>query len=67
MTEYVISEISNGWILCGPEKPAERIIGGPEPEIYLKTIHAVADILTTWDALGFLKAAARAKEKYGDR
>lgn len=67
MTEFTISEISNGWILRGPENPVEQIIGGPEKELYLKTIHAVADILVTWQIQGFVKAAYRAEEKYGGK
>jgi len=67
MTKFIIREISNGWILEGPRDRED--LGEGRKDIFLSTIHAVADILTTWQAQGFVKAAARANEKYkgGDK
>lgn len=61
MQEYAIKEISNGWILHGwiMEKSSTRINRFKEEEIFLPTIHAVADILTTWQSHGYIKAVCR--------
>lgn len=67
MNKYVIRQVSNGWILQGPRHLENVGTEGVQAEIFLSTIHAVADILTTWDAMGFPKAAARAGEKYEKR
>lgn len=63
MKQFIVNQISNGYILRGPRHMEE----GTHAEIFLLTIHAVADILTTWDALGFPKALARTEEKYHGR
>ena len=66
MNEFVIKQISNGWILQGPSTTAKgESVGIIGRELFLPTISAVADILQTWQIEGFLKAAIRAKEKYG--
>jgi len=64
MTRFIIKEISNGWILRGPRHKEDVGTTGLQAELFLATIHAVADILTTWQAQGFIKATARASEKY---
>ena len=64
MTKFIIKEVSNGWILRGPRDKEEPGRIGLQVELFLASIHAVADILTTWQSLGFAKAAARASEKY---
>lgn len=61
MTEYKIKSVSNGWLLTGPK---DRSGPTEEKTLFLSTIHAVADILTTWDASGFPEAAVRTDEKY---
>lgn len=63
MTEFIIQQISNGWILRGPCDRED--LGAGTQDLFLSSIHAVADILTTWQTQGFVKAAVRAKEKYG--
>jgi len=65
MKEFKITKISNGWILEGPANKVD--LGTLRAEIFLLTIHAVADILTTWEVSGFPQAAARAKDKYFGR
>jgi hypothetical protein len=69
MQEYSIKEISNGWILHGwiMEKSTTMINRFKEKELFLPTIFAVADILLTWQGKGYMKALARAKEKYGGK
>jgi hypothetical protein len=66
MEEFSIKQISNGWVLQGwiIDRSKREISLLAEKELYLPTIHAVADILTTWQQVGFAKAAVRAKEKY---
>jgi len=64
MTKFIIKEISNGWILRGPRNKEEPGRIGLQEELFLASIHAVADILTTWQSMGFAKAAVRADEKY---
>ncbi len=64
MTKFIIKEINNGWILRGPRDKENPGHIGLQVELFLASIHAVADILTTWQALGFVKVAARASEKY---
>ena len=56
--EFKINEINNGWLINGQiaKDPNER------STIYCKTIHVVADILTTWRILGHVKAQVRAKK-----
>ena len=67
MNEFIIKEISNGYILQGPRHKEDLGTTGIQAELFLATIHAVADILVTWHVQGFLKAAARAGEKYGTK
>ncbi len=68
MNEFIIKEISNGWILQGPSTTAKgESVGAIGRELFLPTISAVADILTTWQLEGFLKATIRAREKYGGK
>ena len=65
MNGFIIKEISDGWVLQGPRHEESEGTAGFQAELFLATIHAVADILETWQTLGFIKAAIRAKEKYG--
>lgn len=69
MEEYSIKKISNGWILHGwfQEKTTTMINRFKEKKVFLPTIFAVADILLTWQGEGYLKALARAREKYGGK
>lgn len=67
MNEFIIRQISNGWVLQGPRHEEDLGTAGIQAELFLATIHAVADILTTWQAMGFIKAAIRAEEKYGGK
>lgn len=62
MNEFIIKEISNGWILRGPRE--KDVFATLSVELFLPTIHAVADVLTTWQSPGFIKAASRAKDKW---
>ncbi len=65
MKEYTITQISNGWILQGPRHKDELGVTGIRAEIFPLTIHAAADVLTTWEASGFPQAAQRAADKWG--
>lgn len=67
MKEFIIRQISNGWVLQGPRHEENEGTTGFQAELFLATIHAVADILETWQTQGFVKAAVRAEEKYEGR
>lgn len=61
MHEFIITQITNGWILQGPSDTPDMSI---RREMFLPTINAVADILVTWQIEGYVKAGVRAAEKY---
>ena len=67
MALYLIKEISNGWTLKGANKTKDGYSTGPQEELFLPSIHAVADILETWQLMGFAKAAVLAEKKYGGK
>lgn len=65
MHEFIIKQISNGWILQGPSTTAKgETVGAIGRELFLPTISAVADILEMWQIQGFTKAAMRAADVY---
>jgi len=62
MKKFIITEISNGFILSGPRSSDEPTT--IDAQIYLKEIYAVADVLGTWYVDGYRAAITKAKEKY---
>lgn len=63
MEIFLIKQINNGWTMKGPRAKDAC----DARELFLPTLHAVSDILTTWHIEGFTKAAARAEKKYGGK
>lgn len=55
---YEIEVISNGYLIKG-QKDKESV---ETSTIFCKTIHIVADVLTSWDIAGYTKAQIRAKK-----
>lgn len=72
MNKFEIRKISNGWVLQGPRHLVKNAIACHvcnedsmvTEEIFLPTMHAVADIIETWEVAGFAKAATLADKKY---
>ncbi|MBA7465146.1 hypothetical protein ES707_00308 [subsurface metagenome] len=61
MKEFTIEEIENGFIISGPGLTEM----GNERDLFLPTIHAIADILIIWQDHGFQAAIDKSKKKYG--
>ena len=64
MRIFIIKEISNGWLLGGESYEESR---WEKRELFLPTIEAVSEALINWKILGFLKAFAKARSKYGGK
>lgn len=59
--KYTIEKIHNGVLITSAKQSDSLPLGAPST-IFCKTIHVAADVLTTWDIAGHMKAAARARK-----
>ncbi len=59
--KYTIEIIDNGVLITSTKESDNLVLQAPST-IFCKTIYIAADVLTTWELTGYIKAIGRAKK-----
>lgn len=59
--KYTIEIIDNGVLITSTKQNEDTLLQAPST-IFCKDIYIAADVLTTWELTGYIKAIVRAKK-----